>query len=226
MAFHRVKTRWHQHNIRGKLIGNGHDDRPATESNHGRCVTLDLEQTKGTFNWSWTSPLESLILLFHNGFSFFLDAALLIARCERLGPKMHASTALPAASCSCGGHCQAWGYKLAAQPAQQRTKRQQAALNGYHRHCTAARDKRSSNVQIIPPNSSSPSSDILLSKTRQNCLASANYCLLGPVLRWDKRSTPVASQQNAFSLWCLSSIFLYKIHVRLLTSHFPHQDAN
>jgi len=62
---------------------------------------------------------------------------------------MHASTALPTASCSCGGHCQAWGYELAAQPAHQGTKRQQAALNGYHRHCIAARDKRSSNVQIF-----------------------------------------------------------------------------
>lgn len=126
--------------------------------------------------------------------------------------KMHASTALPAASCSCGGHCKAWGYELAAQPAQQGTKRQQAALNSYHRHCTTARDKRSSNVQIIPPNSSSPSSDILFSKTRQNCLASANYCLLGPVVQWDKRSSSVASQQNAFSLWCLSS--MYKISVQ------------
>lgn len=56
VPFHSIETRWHQHNVWGKLIGNGHHYCPATQNIHGTHIRVAPEQRQGCLN-PLTKPL-------------------------------------------------------------------------------------------------------------------------------------------------------------------------
>lgn len=56
VPFHSIETRWHQHNVWGKLVGNGHHYCPVTQNIHSTHVRVAPEQWQGCLN-PLTKPL-------------------------------------------------------------------------------------------------------------------------------------------------------------------------